>query len=151
MQVCRVRRRGRRPKPVSIACGVRPRVRVRRRGRRPKPVSIACGVRPRVRVRRRGRRPKRTENGRRRTENGRRRTNLKPYSGGGGQSQSPSQKRDPEPDHRNPKPRCAPNCWCACVGIFTPMRKRDKGDVTDGGCGGLRRVLRTVAAGALEG
>ena len=31
------------------------------------------------------------------------------------------------------------------------MRKRDKGDVTDGGCGGLRRVLRTVAAGALEG
>ena len=64
---------------------------------------------------------------------------------------SPSQKRNPEPDHGNPNPRCAPNCWCACVGIFTPMRKRDKGDVTDGGCGGLRRVLRTVAAGALEG
>ena len=45
----------------------------------------------------------------------------------------------------------APNCWCACVGIFTPMRKRDKGDVTDGGCGGLRRVLRPTAAGASKG
>ena len=53
---------------------------------------------------------------------------------------------DPEPDHRNPNPRCAPNCWGACVCIFTPMRKRDKGDVTDGGCGGLRGVSRTVAA-----
>ena len=74
-----------------------------------------------------------------------------------------------------PKPSYAPFCWCACVGIFTPrereireaprtvaagvfggcygrrLRELSKGGVTDGGCGGLRRVLRTVAAGALEG
>ena len=89
---------------------------------------------------------------------------------------SPSQKRDPEPDHRNPNPRCAPNCWGACVGIFTPrereirvtlrtvaagvfggccgrwLRELSKGGVTDGGCGSSRRVtLRTVAAGGCGG
>ena len=31
------------------------------------------------------------------------------------------------------------------------LRELSKGDVTDGGCGGLRRVSRPVAAGALEG
>ena len=36
-----------------------------------------------------------------------------------------------------------------CCGRW--LRELSKGGVTDGGCGGLRRVLRTVAAGALEG
>ena len=44
--------------------------------------------------------------------------------------QSPSQKRDPEPDHRNPKPSYAPFCRSATVAIYERMLQEA---VTGGG------------------
>ena len=72
-----------------------------------------------------------------RTENGRRRTDLKPY-------QSPSQKRDPEPDHRNPKPSYAPFCRNATVAIYERLLQEA---VTGGGVNRERKgLIRAMAA-----
>ena len=53
--------------------------------------------------------------------------------------QSPSQKRDPEPDHRNPKPRCAPNCRSATK-AYLHLCERE-----------IREAPRPTAAGVFGG